>query len=258
MVDHLSGGRVDLAFVRGWGPNDFALQPGSFERRTELLEEGIDQVRRLWRGEAVTFENGQGVPTAIRTWPRPIQPELPLWLTCTQHDERFLTAGRMGANVLTALLLQSPEELGRRIALYREARAAHGHDPDAGRVALMVHTFVGEDDAEVRRQVQKPLKGYLASSVNLWRTASAALGQADDRERPRLLEFAVERYYTTSGLFGPVERCVATARRYRALGVDELACLVDFGLPDALVLEGLRHLPTIRDAARSLDLQVPR
>lgn len=251
VVDRLSGGRVDLAFVRGWGPDDFALRPEDFDGRTEVLERRLDEVRRLWRGEAVPFVNGAGETRALRTWPRPVQPELPVWLTCTQGDERFLAAGRLGVNVLTALLLQSPDELERRIALYRSALADHGHDPSAGRVALMVHAFVGRDDAFTRDQVREPLTRYIDSSVDLWKQASAALQGADRLARDQILAYAFERYYETSGLFGPVSACVRKAAALRALGVDELACLIDFGVDDALVLEGIRHLPAIRAGARA-------
>ena len=35
--------------------------------------------------------------------------------------------------------------LGEKISIYREERAKHGHDPAAGIVSLMLHTFVHED-----------------------------------------------------------------------------------------------------------------
>ncbi|HEX5101293.1 MAG TPA: MupA/Atu3671 family FMN-dependent luciferase-like monooxygenase, partial [Polyangiaceae bacterium] len=172
VVDNLSGGRVDLSFVRGWGPNDFALAPGEFERRGESLPEKLELVRRLWRGEAILLPNGLGKMVELRSFPRPVQPDLPVWLTCTRDDERFLEAGRLGVNVLTALLLQSPEDLERRVRLYREARARHGFDPRAGHVTLMLHTYVGEDERDVLERVRTPLQEYLKSSLELWSTGS--------------------------------------------------------------------------------------
>src|SRR5205814_7348072 len=42
-----------------------------------------------------------------------------------------------------------------------------GHDPATGRVTLMLHTFVGDDDDNVRELVRRPMKEYLRSSIKL-------------------------------------------------------------------------------------------
>ena len=93
-----------------------------------------------------------------RTLPRPVQPELPVWVTTAGNPETYVQAGRIGANVLTHLLGQSVEQLAPKIAAYRQARADAGFDPDAGIVTLMLHTFVGDDEDVVREAVREPLK----------------------------------------------------------------------------------------------------
>ena len=60
VVDNLSNGRVGLSFASGWHANDFALAPENFERRRELMAEGIETVRALWRGESVPVRSGDG------------------------------------------------------------------------------------------------------------------------------------------------------------------------------------------------------
>ena len=40
-----------------------------------------------------------------------------------------------------------------------------------------------------------------------------------------ILAHAFERYFTTAGLFGTPETCLATVERLREMGVDEIACL---------------------------------
>jgi hypothetical protein len=49
-------------------------------------------------------------------------------------------------------------------------------------------------------------------------------------------------------LFGTPEACLAKVRRLAALGVNEVACLVDFGLSPDDVQECVRALATILDA----------
>ncbi|MVU76960.1 LLM class flavin-dependent oxidoreductase [Nocardia sp. ET3-3] len=247
-VDNLSHGRVDLAFATGWNADDFVLAPGNYADRVELTRSGIETVRRLWRGDSVTLPNGAGEQREVRIFPAPVQAALPTWLTCSGGIERFEMAGALGVNVLTALLFQEVDELAEKLAAYRAARAQHGHDPDAGTVTVMLHTFLGGDEATVRRTVEGPFKRYLEDSVDLWRRGSDALESLDAKTRVKVLDFAFERYYRNNGLFGTPDSTAAMAARLRAAGVDEIACLIDFGIPDTEVLAGLDSLAKLKAA----------
>lgn len=261
VVDNISRGRTGIAFASGWQPNDFVLRPESYGEHREVMNRDIEVVRRLWRGEAVPMTGPTGqVP--VRTLPRPVQPELPIWLTAAGRAETYVRAGQIGANVLTHLLGQSIEELGAKLALYRQAWRDAGHAGE-GRVTLMLHTLVGTDEADVKEKVRVPLLNYLRSSVDLlkgyaWsfpalkrRPGDEANGVLDldalsDQEREGVLEYAFERYYATSGLFGTVESCAAQVDRLTAIGVNEIACLIDFGIPTDLALSSLEHLDRLR------------
>ncbi|MBC7171944.1 MAG: LLM class flavin-dependent oxidoreductase, partial [Polyangiaceae bacterium] len=82
VIDNLSNGRVGLAFASGWMPEDFLLRPENAppNNKSAMLRD-IDVVRRLWRGEAVEFDSPTGTPVAVVTQPRPVQRELPVWVT---------------------------------------------------------------------------------------------------------------------------------------------------------------------------------
>lgn len=246
VVDNLSRGRVDIAFAAGWNPNDFVLAPASYSSRYELLFSGMDTIRQLWGGETVTLPNGVGREAQVRIYPSPRQPELATWITCSGNEERFIQAGERGANVLTALLFQDLDELAKKIAAYRKARAEHGHDPATGHVTLMLHTFVGDDMSEVRRIVRDPFITYLESSVDLWQHASKALADMTPSERDEILAFAFERYFRTSALFGTPQTCVAFVQNLQAIGVDEVASLIDFGVDADVTLDALHQLNDLR------------
>jgi natural product biosynthesis luciferase-like monooxygenase protein/amino acid adenylation domain-containing protein len=238
IVDNLSNGRVAIAFASGWNANDFIVRPENHARNKAVMLESIDQVRRLWRGEEVAFPNPAGEQVPIRTLPRPVQPELPFWVTTAGNPDTYARAGELGANVLTHLLGQTIEELAEKIAVYRSARAAAGHDPATGRVTLMLHTFVGADDAEVRELVREPMKDYLRASLKL----TGADGAAESR-----LDQAFERYFEANGLFGTPATCARMAHRCMRAGVDEIACLLDFGVPTERALESLPYLNHVRE-----------
>lgn len=246
VVDNLSGGRVDLALAAGWNPNDFVLAPDNFAKRYELVSAGREQIKQLWSGEAITLPNGLGHPTSVRIYPAPRQSTLTTWITCSGGLERFVQAGELGANILCSLLFQGVDELAEKIAAYRKARAEHGHDPAGGHVTLMLHTFVGEDLEEVRRVVHDPFIAYLESSVNLWNAGEKLIDLMPD-EREEVLEFAFERYFQTSALIGTPQTCAEFITRLKAIGVDEIASLIDFGVEDDLTLDALRHLNLLRE-----------
>jgi natural product biosynthesis luciferase-like monooxygenase protein/amino acid adenylation domain-containing protein len=251
VVDNLSNGRVGLSFVSGWIPNDFAFFPEHFATKREVLFRGIEEVRQLWRGEAISTHDGVGNPTKIAIFPRPIQPELPIWLTCTRDPDMFVKAGELGANVLTALLGQTVEEASANIARYRESLARHGHDPAAGQVAMMLHTFVHPDRDAVLAHARAPFCTYMRSHVGLIETLVKSLNSEVDIDTEQglddLVNFAFERYYQTASLIGTPERCGEMIERLREIGVDEVACLIDFGVEVETVLASLESLNEVRE-----------
>ncbi|MGH7992729.1 MAG: LLM class flavin-dependent oxidoreductase [Limisphaerales bacterium] len=269
IVDNLSNGRVAIAFASGWQPNDFLLRPENHTDKKRVMLEQIDQVRRLWRGEKISFRNPFGQDVAIQTLPRPVQPELPFWVTTAGNPDTYGQAGELGANVLTHLLGQTLDEVAEKIAVYREARAAAGHHPATGRVTLMLHTFVSEDDDEVRELVRLPMKNYLRSSLKLLSGLAGPLpdfkqsgngpGQTQRvdwdnlpaEEIEAMLDFAFERYFETSGLFGTPATCGRMVERCQHAGVDEIACLLDFGVPTERVMANLPFLNQVRQQANT-------
>jgi len=269
LVDNLSHGRVGISFASGWQPNDFVLMPENYEHRKQILDRDIDVVRRLWRGESIQRTNPLGADIEIRTLPRPIQPELPIWITASGNPETFRLAGAGGFHLLTHLLGQDIAELEEKIAIYRQAWQEHGH-AGHGIVSLMLHTFVGDDDDHVRETVRQPMTEYLRSSVDLMKAAAwhwPALKQKADQagksplevfesqelsseELNALLSFAFERYYQTSGLFGTPQTCLKLVQRLKQVDVDEIACLIDFGVPSDLVLAQLPKLRELKDLSQ--------
>lgn len=263
VVDNLSNGRAAISFASGWMPEDFALNPGNYRERKEITARYIEIVRRLWRGEAVAMPGPLGKEVQVKILPRPVQRELPVWLTAAGNPETFQMAGRLGLKLLTHLLGQPLEEVSAKISLYRQAWQQAGH-PGRGHVTLMLHTFLGDSLEEVKAAVRRPLIEYLRKSADLikgytwafsaFKHAPNAKGEIDfstlaTEEMDALLEHAFERYFGTSGLFGTPESCRARVDALRAAGVDEIACLIDFGIDADLVLKHLEHLDCLRKAA---------
>lgn len=232
--DILSGGRVDLGFGSGWSDRDFILAPHHYEQRVKICQERIPLVQRLWRGETVPFMGPKGVEIPITVYPRPLQKELQVWLLAVQNDETYIHAGKHGYNIFTMLSGLDLEAMGKKFALYREARAEAGHDPETGIVSLMLHTFLHEDRAVLEQAVKAPFKqyirGFLDAHVNAGLGKSKGVDQIGEAERAKMLEYAFHRYAKTAALFGGFEEARQMVDHAAAVGVDEIACLVDFGV----------------------------
>jgi natural product biosynthesis luciferase-like monooxygenase protein len=267
IVDNVSGGRVGLGVASGWVPNDFVIagRQGDFENRKEVFRETTAALQRLWRGEPYRAKNPLGEEIDIRINPRPVQPDLPIWITAAANPETFREAGALGANVLTHLLGQTVEDLGEKIVTYRKARTEAGH-PGRGIVTLMLHTLVGDDDDEVHDLARGPMMAYLGASFDLASRHLASVPFLKDPGRidvakltPELAEAALEasfeKYFHMGSLLGSYDKCLATVDKLTGLDVDEIACLIDFGLEPRIVLKGLENLNVLRKLANPESLR---
>ncbi len=260
VVDNLSKGRVGVSFASGWMPEDFVIKPEGYASRKEAMFRDIKTVRQLWRGEAVGFPGPLGKDVVVKILPRPLQPELPVWVTTAGNPETYQMAGAAGANVLTHLLGQSLAEVAEKIAIYRKAWKKAGH-PGHGRVTLMLHTFVSDSPEKVRETVRGPLMAYLQASADLIRKYAAtfpafkklgpgaeqvSFGDLSPTDMEALLAHAFDRYFESSGLFGTPQSCVDRIDELKDSDIDEVACLIDFGVDAEVVLENLQYLDALR------------
>lgn len=255
MVDQLSRGRVAVSFGSGWNANDFVFFPERYATRQAVMYEQIDDLRRIWRGERIRRKTPSG-EAEIEVFPKPFQRELPIWITTSGSPETYRSAGARGGNVLTHMMTQDTDTLRERIAVYREGRRAAGLDPASGIVSVMLHTFVGPSDARVREIVRDSLRAYLRSAVELEiraskvGTMSGSVSMPDeaigDDVMEDLLDVSFERYYRSRSCMGTVDAAEIRVRALKEAGVDEIACLVDFGVDRGIVLESLHDLCALK------------
>ena len=146
-VDNISQGRVGVSFASGWQPNDFVHRAGRLrqpqERDARQHRGGPAPVARR---NASRSRVRWASPSTSRPCPRPIQKDLPIWLTAAGNPETFQQAGELGCHLLTHLLGQNIDDVAEKIRLYRvawhragpsgqrpcDAHAAHLRRPQRG------------------------------------------------------------------------------------------------------------------------------
>mgnify|MGYP000686960582 FL=1 len=254
VIDNLTNGRAGMAIASGWQTDDFVLRPENTppDNKPAMIET-IGTLRKLWAGEPVAFPRKDGTLHEVVTQPRPVSKELPVWVTTAGNPETWKEAGRLGANVLTHLLGQSIDEVAGKITLYHGALREAGHDPDDFTVTLMLHTCLADTRDAAREIAREPMKDYLRSAAGLIKQYAWAfpafkkpegvknpfeldLGSLSEEELEGILDFAFERYFNDSGLFGTLEDALARTEQLKQIGVGEIACLIDYGMaPDAVL-----------------------
>ena len=263
VIDNLTNGRAALGIASGWQPDDFILRPENTPPNNKpAMFETIETLRRLWRGEEVDFARADGTLHSVVTQPRPVSSELPLWVTTAGNPETWKEAGKIGANVLTHLLGQSISEVADKITIYHQSLREAGFDPAYFTVTLMLHTYLAKTRDSARDIAREPMKDYLRSAAGLIKQYAWAfpafkkpkgvkspfemdLGSLSQDELEAILDFAFERYFEDSGLFGTIDDAVARVNALKEIGVGEIACLIDYGIAPEIVLEGLRPLAEV-------------
>ncbi|MFF8669996.1 MupA/Atu3671 family FMN-dependent luciferase-like monooxygenase [Streptomyces sp. NPDC015242] len=251
MVDNLSGGRVGIGVASGWSANDFVFFPDRFGRHKELMYEQLAQVRQFWRGDPLRRTGGDG-ETEVRLFPRPVQDAPPLHTAVVGNPASFELAARHDLGVVTNLMTQSVEQLADNIARYRRTRARHGLDPDAGRVAVLLHTYLADDHDTARTEAYEPLSRYMRASLSVFSGVTNSLGHSidlaalseDDLEA--VFHRAYGRYCDQRALIGTADSVRPVVDAVTGAGADEIVALVDFGVAADRLRTGLPYLDRLR------------
>jgi natural product biosynthesis luciferase-like monooxygenase protein/amino acid adenylation domain-containing protein len=251
VVDNLSGGRAELSVASGWVPRDFVLSPGNFKNKQNLLYEGIDKIYKLWRGETIQEIGGDGQLHDINSYPSPVQNNIPLWLTVTSDPQGFINAGKMGVGVVTHLLTQSIDELADKVKLYYDAFNSFPENADKEpRVALMLHTYLGETLEQALIAAKEPFKKYMRSHIGLLSSWARSNEMDFDLDNPEsisiLAEHAFKRYTNNASLIGTSDSVLSLVEKLEKTGITEIACLIDWMDPTT-AMSGLPFIKELKE-----------
>ncbi len=127
-IDVLSEGRLLPAFGIGspLAPEWRTLNLDT-KTRGRKTDEGLEIIRRLWAEDAVDFEGVHYRLTGASISPKPVQPDLPMWIggsseAAIRRTARFGTGWQAGG--------ETPEDIGAVVAAIRAAAIAEGRPID--------------------------------------------------------------------------------------------------------------------------------
>jgi natural product biosynthesis luciferase-like monooxygenase protein len=240
MVHALSKGRAGIAVASGWKSDDFVTRPENYSKRKELIWAQIDEILALWRGESVTRVSPTGDLKKVAIYPMVELPAPGIWIATSGDQETLRRAGASGAGIYTHLVAQSIAGLKKTIQTYRSALPASV----SGNVALLIHTYIAESDELAQSRAHGPLENYLRQFIEL---NSGPLGTDCEANIENRLKIGITRYFKGHSLIGSCETCHSVLRSLAAIDVDEVVCLIDFGLDDGIVMQSIQRIERLRD-----------
>jgi alkanesulfonate monooxygenase SsuD/methylene tetrahydromethanopterin reductase-like flavin-dependent oxidoreductase (luciferase family) len=124
-LDHITHGRLDLGVAIGYREKELEAAGLTRKDRVPKLEESLDLMKRLWRGDEVTFDGAYTKLTKVRLGFPPCQrPHPPL-----EMGAQSVGATRRAARLVDTVFFGpqvSWADVGRLVKVYREARMTEG------------------------------------------------------------------------------------------------------------------------------------
>ncbi len=136
-ADVFSGGRLRLGFGIGWNQIEYEALGAPFEARGARLDEQVDLLRKLWRGEPITYDGRFHKVTDAGINPAPVRKSIPVWFGGTSEASMARVA-RTGDGWIPVLPAAKAAE---KVAEMRERVKQAGRDPDAVGIDNII--FVG-------------------------------------------------------------------------------------------------------------------
>jgi alkanesulfonate monooxygenase SsuD/methylene tetrahydromethanopterin reductase-like flavin-dependent oxidoreductase (luciferase family) len=257
VLDLLSDGRVDFGTGRSATRLElegFGVEPS---QTREMWREAIGHVVGCWTNERYSILDSEHWYLADRrVQPKPLQdPHPPIW-GATTADEGHIEVGSLGLGLCSFAVGIAPEEVKRKIDIYREA-VLKCDKPLGKFVNNQAATFTMATCAPTREEAWEtaresfewyPVKGarQIAEVAEWMAERNQDLGNyayAADMRKVKddgSLNLLSLEYLSEAGacVLGTPDDCVAACRRYEEAGVDLLLCLVNpFKIPHDKVMQ---------------------
>ena len=226
-LDVISGGR--FVFGVGLGYRDvefdaFGITKGSRVRR---FEEALDLIKRLWSGEAVSYDRAWCKLDNVTLNTRPVQqPHPPIWIAGSS-EPAIRRAARLGDTWFIDPLT-SFEKLRGQLAIYREELKKHGK-PEPAELPLFREIYVAKDRKTALETAGPWLLGKYGDYAR-WGTPQGVSEQD------------IEGLGKDRFILGSPEECFEQLRPYREqLGITHFVLRPHWvGMPAADALAGIR------------------
>tara|TARA_B110000305_G_C19465247_1_gene657383 strand:+ start:1344 stop:2345 length:1002 start_codon:yes stop_codon:yes gene_type:complete len=148
-LDLISEGRAEIVVGRGSFTESFPLFGHELKDYDSLFTEKLDLLLKIRANTEVNW-SGRHRPTLTgqSVYPRPLQPELPIWVGVGGTPKSFERAGTLGLPLMVAIIGGEPHQFRPLVDHYREAGARAGHPPEKLKVGLHILGYVADTNEQ--------------------------------------------------------------------------------------------------------------
>ncbi|HEY7050177.1 MAG TPA: LLM class flavin-dependent oxidoreductase [Jatrophihabitantaceae bacterium] len=236
-IDLLSAGRAEMIAGRGSYTESFPLFGYDLRDYADLFREKLDLLLKIREQNPLTWQGRFRAPLVdADIAPRADGDTIPVWVGVGGSPASAISTGRLGLPMALALLMGPLTFHEPTVALYRDAAAKAGHDPDRLPISINVHGYVGRTSQQAR-DVMYP---YFAKGM---------LDNNHQRGKGFLLSRAAFDAQTSPGaglLVGSPQELIDKLLAYHELyGLNRALIQMGFGgLPQKEHLEAIERLGT--------------
>ncbi|WP_181304992.1 LLM class flavin-dependent oxidoreductase [Rufibacter sp. XAAS-G3-1] len=164
-VDLLSEGRAEIMAGRGSFIESFPLFGQDMNDYNELFSEKLELLIALNKSEKVTW-SGQHRPAIdnLGVYPRPYQPELPIWVAVGGTPASVIRAAQRGLPMALAIIGGLPERFVPFTDLYRKTYLQAGFHADKLQLAINSHGYLADDSQKAAAEFYGPY-AYLMGKI---------------------------------------------------------------------------------------------
>lgn len=165
MLDHLSGGRLEIGFGRGSVPYEIAYYAENADERQEIYAERLELILQAFKAGNVTFKGKydtfDNVPLVFEALQKP---HPPMWYGAHSPDSAE-RAARKGLNIVNNdVPATTRATIARFLKVWRETQGASATPPKMGMVRFIV---VADTDAEAQTIARRAYPRWRASFMYL-------------------------------------------------------------------------------------------
>lgn len=184
-VDLLSDGRAEIMAGRGSFIESFPLFGYNLNDYDELFAEKLDLLVELTKKEKISWK-GKFRPAInnLGIYPRPVQPELPVWVAVGGTPQSVMRAASYGLPLAMAIIGGSPDNFAGLAQLYRNTYKKAGHDEQKLQLAVHSHGYIAETSQQAADEFY-PSYNYVMTQLGKERGWQPMTRQAFDAMRSK-------------------------------------------------------------------------
>jgi alkanesulfonate monooxygenase SsuD/methylene tetrahydromethanopterin reductase-like flavin-dependent oxidoreductase (luciferase family) len=165
MLDHLSGGRLEIGFGRGSVPYEISYYGQNAEERQQIYAERLELILKAFASKELTFKGQYGQFENVPMEMEPLQkPHPPLWYGAHSPDSAERAARKGLHMVNNDMPAVTRATIARYREVWREVNGASSPPPKMGMVRFIV---VAETDAGALRIARRAYLRWRTSFTHL-------------------------------------------------------------------------------------------